>query len=165
MVRIILILLLVAVHIVCGCPSWLAGSEVNYWLRALSYSAFHANWWHLAVNCLAIWTIFPPKRKGNTWQLAVAFVIAVLIYPLSLRPVVGISNVLYAVIGLRTPALSSRWWRKPAVLVFLAVTFLMLFIPQFSAVTHIAALLCGMMLAAVKRGLNSLLKDARRYIK
>lgn len=165
MTRIILIAILVAVHIVFGCPSWLAGDEADYWLRAFSYSAFHANWWHLAVNCLAIWTIFSPRLNGKPLQNVAAFLIAVLVYPLSLRPVVGISNLLYAVIGLRTPSFSSRWWKSPGVIVFLVVTFLMLFIPQFSATTHIAALSCGVLLATVKRGLNSLLKDARRYIK
>ena len=157
-------MLLVAVRIALGCPSWLAGDEVNYWLRALSYGAFHANWWHLAVNCLAVWTIFNPRRNDNIRNFFTAFVISVLVYPLSLRPVVGISNLLYAVIGLRTPALSSRWWRQPGVIAFLVITLLMLFIPQFSATTHIAAFLAGMLVAAVKRGLNSLLKDARRYI-
>lgn len=165
MVRIIFIVVLVAVHIVLGCPSWLAAKEVDYWLRALSYSAFHANWWHLAVNCLAIWTIFSPKRRGKALQDVTAFLIAVLVYPLSLRPVVGISNFLYAVIGLRSPALSSKWWKSPGTITFLAVTLLMLFIPQFSATTHIAAFICGVLAASVKRGLNSLLKDARRYIK
>ena len=162
MVRIVLILLLVAMQIAFGAPEYLLGTE-HYWLRALSYSFFHASWWHLAVNCLAAWSIFVPSRKCSTGMLVAAFAIAVLVYPLSFRPVIGFSNVLYAVLGLRTPSLKSKWWRQPAVIVFLVVTVALVFVPRFSATTHIAAFVLGMAGASLQRGWLKLTRDARRY--
>lgn len=161
MVRIILIILLVVLQFVFGSPEFLLGKE-HYWLRACTYSFFHANILHLVVNCLAVWSIFVPSRKRSK-MLLVAFFIAVLVYPLSFRPVIGFSNVLYAVLGLRTPPLSSSWWRQTSVLIFAIVTLTMAFIPQFSATTHIAAFLLGMLVASIKRGWNKLTEDARRY--
>lgn len=162
MVRFVLILLLVALQAVFGIPHFLADGP--YWQRALLYSFFHGNWWHLAVNSLAVWNIFVPSRKCSAGRLVAAFVIAVLVYPLSLRPVIGFSNVLYAMLGLRTPALKSAWWKQPAVIIFLVITVALVFVPQFSATTHIAAFLCGMACAAVKRFHNDLSRDYRRYL-
>lgn len=164
LLRIIIIAVLVALHAVFGIPGWLS-PDSPYLVRATTYSFFHASWWHLAVNSLAAWTIF---RKANPCkactELALAYVIAVLVYPLSLRPVIGFSNILYAVLGYRTPPLSSKWWRQPAVITFLAITVGMVFIPRFSATTHIAAFVIGMGLASVRRLVNSTMNDARRYL-
>lgn len=154
-------MLLVILQAVFGAPAFLLGTE-DYWLRALSYSFFHANWWHLAVNGIAIWSIFVPSRKCHR-LLPVAFFIAVAVYPFSLRPVIGFSNILYAVLGLRTPSLKNKWWRQPAVIVFLVVTVALVFVPRFSATTHIAAFVLGMAGASLKRGWLKLTRDARRY--
>lgn len=162
MVRIVLILIFIATQVAFGAPSFLLRPE-HYWLRAFAYSFFHANWWHLSLNSIAAWSIFVPSRKWLKMLLA-AYLIAVLVYPLSFRPVIGFSNVLYAVIGLRTPPLSSKWWRQYPVLLFFAVTLAMAFIPCFSATTHIAAFLLGTIGAASKRTFNKITGDFRRYI-
>ena len=60
-------------------------------------------------------------------------------------------------------AFKSKWWRQPAVIVFLVVTVALVFIPQFSASTHIAAFLVGIAVASAKRGWLKLTRDARRY--
>lgn len=163
MVRVALIILLVVLQAVSGPPEFLSGTE-HYWLRALTYSFFHAGWLHLAVNCFAIWTIFNPSRQKMTLVLLVAFFIAVLVYPLSFRPVIGFSNVLYATLGLRTPPLKSAWWKQPAVITFLVITVAMLFFPRFSATTHIAAFLMGMAAASIKRFYQDITSDCRRYL-
>lgn len=146
-----------------GVPEFFYGTE-DYWMRALTYSFFHGNWWHLAVNCLAVWTIFQPKYKTKPLQFVTVYLIAVLVYPISFRPVIGFSNVLYAMLGLRTPSLKSKWWKQPSVIVFLLVTLALIFAPQFSATTHIAAFLLGMASAAAKRSYQRLTRDARRYL-
>lgn len=161
MVRIAIIALLVVLQAVFGAPEFLSGTD-HYWQRALCYSFFHANWWHLAVNAVAAWSIFAPSRNNKV--LLVAFFIAVLVYPLSFRPVIGFSNVLYAVLGLRTPALSSPWWKHPAVITFLVITVAMVFIPSLSATTHIAAFLLGMAGASLRRLHQDLTRDCRRYL-
>lgn len=163
MVRLTLIIILVSMHCICGIPDIL--TDGCWWEKALCYSLFHANWWHLAVNALAIWSIYNPLRPIKPCRdLVIPFIIAVAVWPLALRPVIGISNMLYAVIGLRTPSLRHKWWRQPAAITFLLVTVAMLFIPRFSAVTHIAAFALGVMLAALHRSYLNLTKDARRYL-
>ena len=164
MVRIVIIAVLVVLQAIFGAPSFLLGTE-DYWLRALSYSFFHANWFHLAVMCLAIWLMFRPGiRCKPCSDLLLSFIVAVLVYPLSFRPVIGISNMLYAVIGMRTPPLKSPWWRQSTVIIFLVVTVAMVFIPRISATTHIAAFLLGMGIASVRRYYHKLTQDARRYL-
>lgn len=163
MVRIVLILLLVALQALFGIPDYMTDGQ--YWLRALTYSFFHGNWWHLAVNAIAIWTIYNPKRPCKPCSdLLFPIIIAALVYPLSFRPVIGFSNVLYAALGLRTPSLKSKWWRQPSVVIFLIVTVALVFVPQFSATTHISAFLLGMAGAALKRFYNDLTRDCRRYL-
>lgn len=168
MVRIAIIVLLLSVHVFCGVPEFFYDSG-PYWLRAATYSFFHANIWHLAINCIAVWTVFRPtisvtSRKWHKMFLA-AYIIAVLVYPFSLRPVIGFSNILYATIGLNTPRLSSPWWRRTSVIIFIAVTALMIFFPVFSASTHIASFLLGMAGAAIRRSYQALLSDAARYLR
>lgn len=163
MVRWFIIILLTALQACIGIPSFL--SDGGYWPRALAYSFFHGSWWHLAVNAIAVWTIYNPKRPCKPCRdLVIPYMIAVAVFPIALRPVIGFSNILYAALGMRTPSLRSRWWRQPAVIVFLAVTIAMLFIPKFSATTHIAAFLLGMAGAAASRWWITLTKDARRYL-
>ena len=154
---------LCALWLIYGCPA--SFSSLPYWERALTYSFLHASVWHLAANCLALWAIFSPRRKGLLREVAWAYAIAVLVYGLAMRPVVGISNMLYAICGLRTPPLSSPWWKKKEVIIFLLVTVAMLLIPRFSAVTHIASFVAGMLIASTRRGLQSLTRDAQRFIK
>lgn len=159
-VRVVAVALLVALQALVGIPGFM--TDGAYWQRALLYSFFHGSWWHLAVNCIAVWGIY--SRGCKPWRdLLFPYVIAVLVYPLSVRPVIGYSNVLYAVLGLRTPPLSSAWWKQPSVAVFFAVTFALLLVPRFSATTHIAAFALGMAGAALHRFIKEIDKDARRY--
>ncbi len=161
MVRWFLIVLLVVLQVLMGTPDFLADGP--YWMKALLYSFFHGNWFHLAVNVLAVSTIYrEPVRPCR--DLLMPFVIAVLVYPLSFRPVVGFSNVLYATIGMRTPSLKDAWWRRPAVAVFLLVTVALVLVPRFSATTHIAAFMLGTGCSAMARWYKELTKDARRYL-
>ena len=163
MVRIVIVLGLVALQALIGIPPLLS-SDGCYWGRALTYSFFHGNWWHLAVNCIAVWSIYSPRRCKPCRDLLIPFLIAVLVYPLSFRPVIGFSNILYAALGARTPSLNSRWWHQPSVIIFLVVTIALVFFPMFSATTHIAAFLLGMASAAANRFYQDLKDDAGRYL-
>lgn len=163
LLRIVIIAVLLAARVVSGTPGWLHPGCSPYWVRALSYHLFHASWWHLAVNCLAVWSVYRPGRPCKPCRdLVMPFLIASLVYPLSLRPVIGFSNILYAAIGLRTPPLSSPWWRTPQVVTFAVVTVALAAIPRISATTHIAAFILGMGCAAVGRQIKSLKDDAGR---
>lgn len=161
MIRILLILAIIMVRIFVGLPDFIMDKSVA---TALSYPLFHANWFHLAVNALAIWLMFPPRRKGLWRDLAIGYVISCLVFPLSFRPVIGISNLLYAVIGLRTPAFSSPWWKKTEVIIFFVVTFAMLPFPQISGLTHILSLAAGIAIASLCRSIKKVTEDARKSI-
>ena len=157
--------IILALLVTLGCPDYLADPAVSPWLRAVSYHWFHANIFHLAANCLSIWFVFKvtPYRseKTNVRNFFTAFIIATLTWFTATRPVVGVSNILFATLGLRTPSFRHPWWRHPGTLIFFAITLLTLLVPQFSAVTHIISFICGVAIAAVKRKLNSLEDDYR----
>ena len=160
--RLILIIILAAIQFFFGAPDWLMPDGAAFGIRALTYSFFHANWWHLAVNSIAIFTIYKTCKPCR--DLLFPFLIAVIVYPLSFKPVIGFSNILYATLGIRTPSLSSPWWKQPSVIVFIVVTLALVFIPRFSATTHVAAFLLGMSLSSANRSIQNLLKDAGRYL-
>ena len=161
-VRYVLLVLLIVLHAIFGVPEgFLQWSPLG---RCAAYSFFHVNWWHLAVNCLALWSIFVTPRKRWGWQLLLAYAIAVAVYPLAPRPVLGASNLLYALIGLRTPALSSTWWKRGTTLTFLLVTLAMVFIPRIAGLTHIYSFAAGVFLAGAGRLFNELTRDTRRYL-
>lgn len=162
-IRYIIIGALVALHAIFRVPQFFYG-HTPLLLRSVAYNFFHVSWWHLAVNCLAVWTLFPPGRKVSGWQLALALLIAVAVYPFSTRPILGASNFLYAYIGLRTPALESPWWRKTPTLVFLSVTVAMVFIPRIAGLPHIFSFAGGVFLAGTGRILKELTRDTRRYL-
>lgn len=162
--RIIIIVTLVALQLVAGgVPAFMM--EGPYMLRASVYSFFHANLFHLAVNCIAVWSVFAPGRRNACGNLFLSYLVAVLVYPLSFRPVIGFSNILYCMLGLRVPPFSSSWWKTPNAIAFIIATVVMVVIPQLSATTHIAAFLCGMALSSIHRHYLRLTKDARRYYK
>ncbi len=146
------------------CPMWLAGGS-TYLTRALTYSFFHANIFHLAVNCLSVWVVFRPGMKGNLAKLIAGYLIAVLVYAVAPGPIVGFSNVLYAICGLSAKPFSNRlYWLNPNTLTFIGVMMLMLLLPHFSASTHISAYILGLMLMHIKSALfDSLTKYAGRY--
>lgn len=159
-----MVALLVVLYIVFGAPAYLAGQDAPYLLRAVSYPLFHANVFHLTVNCIAVWSVFSPKRRHLGRDLTLGMLISALVYCTSARPLIGISDLLFAVLGMRTPALSSPWWRKPEVLVFLAVMFMMVLIPNLAGVPHIAAFVLGMAVAALARKFRSIDEEVRRAI-
>lgn len=149
--RLVLLVSLVAAHLLLPHPDYLL-ADGHYLLRASTYSFFHAGWLHLAINCLAVYGSYAPRRLSSPWfDLLIPYLIAVAVYPLALRPAIGFSNILYALIGLRTPPLSSRWWRSTPVVVFLAVSLSLLALPQLSATTHLAAFALGVGVAYLRR--------------
>lgn len=133
-------------------------------LRMATYHFFHANMFHLAANCLVLWTLgeawtYNPVRCRK--ELVLSYIIASLAILVEPRPVVGISNIIFAIVGMRTPKLSNPWWKNPNTLTFLGVMFAMLLVPRFSGVTHIISFAAGMSIAAIERFVNGLRKGNR----
>lgn len=135
-----------------GCPVWLAGDWVPMPLRAIVYPFFHANIFHLAVNALSVWAVFRPGLKRNTRDLILGMAISAIAYPMGFRPCVGISNVLFAVSGMRSQPLSNhKWWLQPVQLTCIATMVAMCFFPQFSGTNHICAYVIGVAVSYVIR--------------
>ena len=145
---------LLAVYIVFGCPLWLLNTD---WHIALAHHFFHANIFHLAANSLSFCILF--RRKTSISEVALAFIIATLSWFLSPAHPVGISNFLFAYIGMLTPAINHPWWRSRKTITFLAINAAFVFVPQVSAVTHMVSFVLGSIWAGAKRKINRLSHD------
>lgn len=158
-IRISIIGILVTMQLLLGCPVFLHQDDGYI---ALIHHFFHANIFHLAVNSLSIWTLF---RKGYQYSIAPlvwAYFIGCLSWFCTSADVVGFSNIIFALVGMRTPSLSSGWWKQSSTIVFLVITALMAFLPQVSAITHIVSFMLGCIVAGVIRATNKLKRDFRR---
>lgn len=159
--EIVIVGVIVSVWIAFGCPDWMAGGS-PYIVRAMLYPLFHASVFHLLTNALAASLVW--RRRASLVELAVAYVISILVFPLSGRPIIGLSNVIYATVGMRTPAFTSAWWRSSSTLVFLGASIVMLFLPQFAGLSHLCAFALGVVYATLRRALEPTMRDAGRYL-
>ncbi len=142
-------------------PMWLAGTDVPYIVRALTYSFFHTSILHLAINSLSIWYIWPGLDKNrDVRSLFTALFIAFLAYPFGFRPCIGFSNVLFAACGLKV---KMKWLKSRNGIIFLALMIGMCFIPQFAGTNHVAAFIMGLALSVVDGWLQPLKEDVGRY--
>lgn len=158
-IRIILIGVLLSVQLAFGCPDFLHSDGAHV---SMLHHFFHANVFHLAVNCLAVWTLFKKDVHYGLKRILMAYVIGSLSWFCSIEDVVGFSNFIFATIGLRTPSFESSWWKHPSVITFFVVTVLMAFLPNVSAVTHIVSFVLGCIAAGATRIINSVSSDFRR---
>lgn len=149
---------LVAVMLLFGCPQWLHNNE---WWIAFAHHFFHANIFHLSVNCFSLYILC--KGRNVTLRMMIfAYVCASVSWFFSSADPVGASNIIFALIGLYTPALSNAWWRQPSTIVFFLTNMAMAFFPHVSAVTHIISFVLGCLCAILYRFTNSLIYDFRR---
>ena len=142
-----------------GCPAFLHN---DHGCISLVHHFFHANIFHLAVNCLSLWSLFRKDWKYSVTSLVFAYLIGTASWFCTSADVVGFSNIIFALIGLRTPSLRHAWWKQPSVILFLAITAMMALLPQVSAVTHIVSFALGCIVAGAYRVVNSLSRDYSR---
>lgn len=128
----------------------------------LVHPFFHANIFHLALNCLAIWTVFDPKTRPEWWYLPIGFIIAAASYAIVDDVLVGFSTVLFSVAGLRTPSFHSPWWRSWNCWVYIVTMLAMFFLPMFAASAHLICFTIGVAVAAIVRFKRRLDYDTRR---
>lgn len=150
---------LVCVFVIPDGAEWLLGQ--GRVVRMLLHHFFHGNVFHLLVNCLSLYFILP-RAKG--WHLAAGYVIGSLSLLATATPVIGASNLIYAVVGVRSPSFDSWWWRHPGTRTFLIVTALMILLPNVSAMTHIASFLVGVLVSMSVRWFRKISNDSARYI-
>lgn len=158
--RYIIIVILGLAFLIFGCPSFLA-EDGCLLARMVSYHFFHANIFHLLANCLSVWLVF---RKIRVSDLIMAFLIASLTYLVATRPLVGFSNILFAIAGLRvSPKFFS--FKNRFFVTFIAVNGVMFCLPQLSALTHMLSFVVGFGWASLIRHIKSLDNDYRRASK
>lgn len=140
------ILLLVVIYFTVSPDAVFSGSMP--WIgKAALHNLIHANVFHLASNILVFWMLYAPRRRHRWLLLVLSFAIGTLAFAASTGKSVGTSDMIFATIGLLTPSFRAAWWRRPETVVFLVVTALCIFVPFISATTHIAAFVCGVLLA------------------
>lgn len=150
--------LLIVYFIPCA-NDWLfqQGSVVQMFL----YHFFHGNLFHLLANGLSLYVILPRTKK---WQIVAAYIIACIVaLPIS-QPMLGFSNVIYALIGVKTPSFDSYWWRHSGTIIFFAITLLMLFLPNVSGISHILSFVVGVAVSVIYRFFVRINTDAARYV-
>lgn len=145
----ILIIIICTILSLTGVPQWIADTRFPL-LCAMLYPLFHANFFHLAVNMLAVWPLYSPLRKNKGLLLLTSWIISCLVWLLAPHPVVGISNLLYASIGCLSPVLRPGYWCSPAVIIFYLMTFGMVFLPAVAGWSHIAALALGIIVSLIR---------------
>lgn len=160
MIRLIFIYaVLLGVFLVPNGLEWWGSQEVL--AKMFTYHFFHGNVFHLLANCFALYFLIP---RVKNWHIVIAFVIASLaVYVVSFNAI-GFSNIVYAIIGLRSPSFKSYWWRHPGTLIFLGVTFLMLFLPNVSGLTHVVSFAAGVLISVILRKLKEIHNVGARYI-
>lgn len=158
-VRIVIIGILLTMQLLFGCPVFL---HYDSGYISLVHHFFHVNILHLAVNCLSVWSLFRKGYRYSVTPLIWSFLIASTSWFCTPDDVAGFSNIIFALIGLRSPSLSHSWWKQPSVILFLAITALMALLPQVSALTHIVSFVLGCMVAGALRIVNSIRSDFRR---
>lgn len=158
-IRIVIVGMLLSMQLLFGCPTFL---HYDSGYISLVHHFFHANIFHLAVNCLSVWSLFRKHVRYSIAPLVFAYLIGTASWFCTSADVVGFSNILFALIGLRSPSLRHSWWKQPSVILFLAITALMALLPQVSAITHIVSFVLGCIVAGAIRIVNSICSDFRR---
>lgn len=155
---VVVIAVIAAVYFLCGIPDFMTE---KCWKTALLHHFFHVNILHLVINSYAVWMLFA-VRGVKPLQFATGYVIGTLAYFAASVPAIGFSNILYALIGLGTPSLKSRWWRSPNTIIFLSVMAGYLFVPKVSALTHIVSFVGAVAVCGILRLFNSIIIDYDR---
>ena len=157
--KIVLIGILVTMMLLFGCPTFLHYDDAYI---SLVHHFYHANIFHLAVNCLSLWALFRKGVRYSVMHLTIAYIIGTLSWFCTSADAVGFSNIIFAIVGMRTPSLKSDWWRRSNTIYFLLINLVMLILPQVSAITHIVSFSLGCFVAGAIRIFNRLNRDYRR---
>lgn len=155
----ILSIALLIVFLIPNGTEWLM--QQGFITQMFLHHFFHGNIFHLCANIFCIVFSF---RYAKPWHLIPTYFIASVSILASSMPVVGFSNMIYAMIGLRSPSFTSKWWRQPGTIMFLVITAAMFLFRNVSAITHIISFVGGVMMSVSLRWLQKIQHDSARYI-
>lgn len=142
---------LVAVFLFLDPVGYIRGDVAEHFV----YMFFHANIFHLAGNALAAWFTF---RKPC--RIAAAYLVAVLCSFISYSdmPVMGLSSMIYALIGFNTVLM--RYPLKAKITLALALS-LGLLLPNINGLLHILCFSLSFATAYIYKRIKSLSDDYR----
>ena len=129
-------------------------------LSALSHHFWHINIFHLVANSFGTWLAVSPRRCMS--ELLLAWIMASLSYLFATGPVIGFSNILFALMGMDSANKPKSWWTQPTTIIFFVTMVSMIFFPAFSAVTHITSFLMGFVYGSVTRAIRKTAADYGR---
>ena len=149
---------LALVYALIPVPEWM---QEGVSLRtALTHHFWHVNAAHLAANGVALLAF---ARVLPRWYrlLPAAYAAASLSMLFAAKPVIGLSNILFAMSGLCAPTVKDYWKRKET-WTFVAIMLIMLCVPRLSAATHIASFIAGFVLGTINKTIRRTANDCRR---
>ena len=153
-----LVAILALVYALVPVPEWMREGVT---LRcALLHHFWHANVYHLAANSLVLLSFGWAMPR---WYrlLPGAYAAASLSLLAATGPVIGFSNIIFAMSGLCAPMVKNYWERRET-WIFIGVMVGMLFIPRLSAMTHMASFAGGLALGFINKTIRRTADDCRR---
>lgn len=149
---------LALIYVLVPVPAWM---QEGVSLRcALAHHFWHGNVFHLAANGVALLTfawVLPRWYR----LLPAAYVAASLSLIAATRPVIGLSNILFAMSGLCAPEIRGYWKRRET-WIFVGVMLVMLAVPRFSATTHIVSFAVGFAFGSIHKIIRRTADDCKR---
>lgn len=120
----------------------------NPWIvRAILHNFLHGNVFHLASNIMMLWLLYPNMRKHRMLIFGLSLIIATASFAVSDGDSIGLSDVLYATMGLSALPLKSKWWQTPIAKFFLLSFLVAFLLPNISAMTHLVSYIVGFVTA------------------
>lgn len=133
-------------------------SRDNLWPH-FYYMFFHANVFHLALNCLGAYFLvreIKPLIAAYLISVALSFILY------AKYPTLGFSAPLLVLVGYYGNLLSRNPFREPRLLMAYSILIAGLFNPKLNGLIHIAAMLCGILLSLLNNVIARLRYDYRR---
>lgn len=128
-VRIVSIIVLIVVFCFVRTPQGILGNQF-----------IHANIFHLACNCIALWAVLGRGIATDIVTLMLAWCLGFIGFCLSPAPVVGVSGIVFASIGLQ----AERFLKSMRNVATIAICLLMgLIVPDISVVAHLVPFVLG----------------------
>lgn len=152
-----------AIYFAVGIPDFMY--ESGHWMsKAVSHHIFHANIFHLGINTASLFMLYRKTNRHVFVELPLAWLMASLSYMAALRPAIGLSDILYAVCGLRFHGYFPNWRSDRKAWLFIATLSVFCLIPGASGMTHAASFISSAAVIHVYTMTKGILDDYRKSI-
>lgn len=114
-------------------PCNAAVSTDSIWWTHFIYMFFHANIFHLIGNCYALFFLI------NKRNVIPAYIIAIIVSFVPMQPTVGVSSMIFAIIGM---CRVNERWQKIYLYAYLVLGLIM---PGINGIIHISSFVLGLL--------------------